>query len=87
MFWGWPRLAAVSERRRIGRGGGEECLELKQPMMDELIVRKFPGGVRIDPGRVNGSNAGRTIPALDHKETKIKGKEQKTKGNKYLDVR
>lgn len=46
---------------------------------NKLIVRgEFPGGVSIDPGRVNGSNAGRAIPALDHKETKIKGK-KKTK--------
>ena len=33
----------------------------------KLIVRgEFPDGVSFDPGRVNGSNAGRTIPALDH---------------------
>lgn len=44
---------------------------------NKLIVRgEFPGGVSIGPGRVNGSNAGRAIPALDHKETKIKGKKQ-----------
>ena len=32
----------------------------------KLVVREFPDGVSIDPGRVNGSNAGRTIPALAH---------------------
>lgn len=44
---------------------------------NKLIVRgEFPGGVSIDPGRVNGSNAGRAIPALDHRETKIKEKKK-----------
>ena len=50
---------------------------------NKLIVRgEFPGGgVSIDPGRVNGSNAGRAIPALDHRETKIKEeKKQKIEG-------
>lgn len=75
----------MSTRRRRGRGGpaGEECLDWKQPIMKVIVRGEFPGGVSIDPGRVNGSNAGRTIPALDHRETKIKGEKQKLKKNSF----
>ena len=65
----------MSKRRRRWRGGpaGEECLEWKQPIITKANYQRRGSGWReYGPESGNGSNAGRTIPALDHKEMKKK---------------